>query len=320
MSRPAPHPGIPPLTRNPLKSRLYDREPYFRESFGDLADRLGEGTVTTVLRHGLVVVKPDGNALGVTSTALDFYARHGFEPVDIRPVAFTHSVWQALWVYQVTQASIDRLLVNDLVLVGDALALVMRDTTDSPLPAAVRLSELKGPARMEEQDFDCLRRAIGQPDRIFSLVHSADEPADVVRELGILFRQGERRRVATAMASGTLSPTAARLLAEVRRSDERPRRTFDRETSRKQVVAAITRRLSDQDLPEGLRESLTRAVDDLDARRELRVRQLFGALLDAEVQVDSWDLAAAVSEAMVYDVPGASKVIDNFGAAPWKLP
>ncbi|WP_128428704.1 nucleoside-diphosphate kinase [Streptomyces cyaneus] len=320
MSHQAPHPEIAPLTRNSLKPPLYSQEPYFREAFHDLQDLMGDHTVDTVLRYGLVVVKPDGCALGATSTVVDFYARHGFELADIRPVTFNRSVWRSMWVYQMTQASLDRLLVNDLVIDGEAWALLFRSTTDGGLPATVRLSELKGPARMENQTEDCLRRAVGQPNRIFSLVHSADEPADFVRELGILFSQATRRAVATAMVSGTLSERGARLLGEIRHSDERPRRTFDREASRKQVVGAIAQRLSDGGVPTAPRELLTRAVDDLESGRVLRVPEFFAALLDAEVRVDSWDLAVAVSETMEDDIPGASKVIDNFGAIAWERP
>ncbi|MET7573527.1 hypothetical protein ABZT04_34305 [Streptomyces sp. NPDC005492] len=318
MSRPAHHPAVATLTRNPLKSSLYSQEPYFRESLCDLEHLLGESTPTTVLRHGLVVVKPDGHALGATSTVLDFYARHGFTPVDARPVTFTRSVWRSLWVYQMTQASIDRLLVNDLVMDGEGIALLLRDTTDAPLPAAVRLSELKGPARMEKQSEDCLRRAVGQPNRIFSLVHSADEPADLVRELGILFGQGERRAMATAMGSGTLSESGIQLLETVRRYDERPRRIFDQDASRKQVIAAISQRLAERELPTASREALVSAIDDLESGRVLRASAFFAALLDAAVTADSWDLAVAVSDVIEDDVPGVSKVIDNFGAAAWE--
>lgn len=318
MSHQAPHPEIAPLTRNPLKPPLYGQEPYFREAFNDLEDLMGEHTVSTVLRHGLVVVKPDGRALGVTSTVVDFYTRNGFELVDLRPVTFNRTVWRSLWVYQMTQASIDRLLVNDLVIDGAAWALLFRSTTDSPLPAAVRLSELKGPARMENQQENCLRRAIGQPNRIFSLVHSADEPADFVRELGIIFSQRTRRAVADALIAGTLNERGNRLLEEIRASDERPRRTFDRDASRKQVIGAITQRLSDGDVPKARRDLLTRAVDDLESGHVLRVPEFCAALQDAEVTVDSWDLAVAVSEAMEDDIPGASKVLDNFGAAAWE--
>ncbi|MFE2970152.1 nucleoside-diphosphate kinase [Streptomyces sp. NPDC059340] len=318
MTHQAPHPTVAPLTRNPLKPSLYSQEPYFREAFVDLEALLGERTVDTVMRHGLVVVKPDGFALGTTGTVVDFYTRHGFEPVDIRPVAFTPTVWRSLWAYQMTQASIDRLLVNDLVIDGSAVALLFRSRTDSPLPTAVRLSALKGPARMEKQDEDCLRRAIGQPNRIFSLVHSADEPADFVRELGILFSQRDRRAMASAMASGIPSAQSVRFLDEVRLSDERPLRTFDRETSRKRVIDAIGERIAHGSTPTAQQDRLLRAVEDLEAGRILQASKLFGALFDAEVQVDSWDLAVTVSEVIEDDVPGASKVIDNFGTSAWE--
>ncbi len=317
MSQPV-HPALAPLTRNPLKPVVYSREPYFREACGDLIDLLGDETIGTVLRHGLVVVKPDGRALGSVGTVVDFYARHGFTPIDVRPVDFSRTVWRALWVHQMTQASVDRLMINDLILSGKGLALLLRDTTDTSIPAAVRLSELKGPAKMENQSEDCLRRAVRQPNRIFSLVHSADEPADMVRELGILFTQAERRAITIAMRSRVLAEPSARLLAEIRRSEQPPKRVFDREASRKQVIAVINQRVAEDDLSTAVQETLVRAANDLESDRLLSVPMLCAALVDAGITVDPWDLAVAVSFVMEHDVPGASKIIENLGADAWK--
>jgi len=318
MSQQPPHPAVALLTRNPLKSELYCREPYFREAFLDLEAMLDEGAVETVLQHGLVVVKPDGYSLGATTTVADFYLRHGFETIDVRPVAFAPTVWRSLWTYQMTQASIDRLLVNDLVISGDGIALLFRSRTGAPLPATVQLSALKGSARMEKQDDDCLRRAIGQPNVIFSLVHSADEPADLVRELGILFGMRDRREMASAMASGRQSARIDYLLDEIRHSDAQPRRTFDRDASRKRVIDAVSGRMLDGGpMPPSHRETLRRGVDALDAGHPIQMPPFLGALLDLNVSVDPWDLAVTFSEIIEVDDPGSSKIIDNVGVSKW---
>jgi hypothetical protein len=326
MSLPAPHPAIAQLTKDPLKSELYSREPYFREAYLDIEAVLGEDPVRTILRHGLVVVKPDGLLLGVTRTVIDFYARHGLEPVLARPVTFTPVVWRSLWTYQMTQASIDRLLINDLVIAGEGVALLFRSGDGSALPAAVALSTLKGPAKAEQQHRDCLRRAIRQPNRIFSLVHSADEPADFVRELGILFRLGERRELASVMA-GRRSTEADRFLDQIRRSDAPPGRSFDYEASCKRVIDAVNQRmLSEPPIPAAHREALRRGVHRLGGGnsgqlngRSFHLPTFLAALLATDVSVDPWDLAVSVSEIIDYDDAGASKIIDNVGAAAWQL-
>jgi nucleoside diphosphate kinase len=319
MSKHALHPAIGSLTRNPLKGELYSQEPYFREAFLDLEVLLGEVAIETVLRHGLVVVKPDGYSLGATSTVLDYYVRHGFQPIGVRLIEFAPTVWRTLWTYQMSQASIDRLLVNDLVISGDAVALIFQGRTGAGLPATVELSALKGPARMENQDDDCLRRAIGQPNRIFSLVHSADEPADLVRELGILFCVRDRRQLAGAMASEELSTDNRRLLDEIRRSDVQPRRSFDRDASRKRVIDAVIRRLHhDRSMPPSHHEILRRGVDELDANHPFQMSLFLGALLDRDIPVNSWDLAVAVSDIIEHDDPGASKIIDSVAISDWR--
>ncbi|MEV7404919.1 nucleoside-diphosphate kinase [Streptomyces sp. NPDC091267] len=313
------HPGLPPLTRNPLKARLYSQETYFRESYADLSTRLGGDTAPALLRHALAVVKPDGWALGVAATVLDFFLEHGFEVVDVRPVTFSPAAWRTMWTYQMTQASLDRLMVNDLVIRGQGVALLLRGPADDPLPAAVRLSDLKGPARAEAQREDCLRRVISQPNRIFSLVHSADEPADLVRELGILFARSQRREMAAAMAGDAPSPSTRDWVGRIRENGLRPPRTYDRSASLKRVLSTATARLTDSPLPAPVSEALAVAVEALRAGGRTSAAAALDAFADAGVQVSAWDLAAALSEVIEADVPDGSKILENFGVAAWEV-
>jgi nucleoside diphosphate kinase len=324
MSQAAAPSALALWTRDPRKAELYGQETYLREALLDLEAVLGEDTPGTVLRHGLIVVKPDGRALGATSAVVDFCAGHGFDLVDARRIVFAPTVWRSLWIYQMTEASIDRLLINDLVIAGDAVALLLRSRAAAAVPAAVRLSALKGSARKERQDAGCLRRAIGQPDRVLSLVHSADEPVDLVRELGILFGFRERREMARAMASGRLSAAGGRLLTQIRRSDAAPSRTFDRGASRQRVIEAVRARMRGAEpAPPSCRETLGRALDALD--RGVRHADLpfptpafLAALHDLDLRVDPWDLAVALSDLIEEDAPGGSKIIENLGIAEWE--
>jgi hypothetical protein len=236
----------------------------------------------------------------------------------MRPVPFAPVVWRSMWAYQMTRASIGRLLVNDLILRGEGIALLLRRTTEAPVPAAVELSALKGPARMEEQRGDCLRRAIRQPNVIFSLIHAADEPADLVREIGILFGLRDRLEMAGAMASGVPSPAAGRLLDQTRHPRAVPRRTFDRAASRDIVIAAVRETIDGAGSMQATQlEALRQGIEALRAGRRLPVPAFLRAVAAVDVSVDPWHLAVTLSEIIELDDPGASKVIDNVAISEW---
>lgn len=317
VSEPAPHAAIRPLTRHPRKPALYSREPFFREAYDDFRSVLGEGTEATLLRHGLLMIKPDGFALGLTTAVLDFYARNGFTVVAAVPVVLTPATWRTVWLYQMTQASLDRLAAIDLVSVGDGLVLLLGATEPLAVPGAVRLSELKGPAKQEEQPERCLRRVIRQPNRIFSLVHTADEPVDLVRECGILFEPEARRLLARAMGAGRPTEESLGHVDRARKADARGRRRFDLHASTRRVEEAVEARL--RRLPARSVEYalLDRARERLAHERPLRLRPFLAALSESGVEVDRWDLGVALTGLIGYDVPGGSKVVDNLGSGAW---
>ena len=63
------------------------------------------------------------------------------------------------------------------------------------MPATVRLSNLKGGPDAATRGAGSLRSALRSANRLFTFVHTADEPADIVRELAVFFDRDERRRL-----------------------------------------------------------------------------------------------------------------------------
>lgn len=309
------HPALPRLTRNAAKVEMYNAETYFRESHRDLESVLGPDLEDVLLRHGLVILKPDGYGLGVTGDVVDFYAENGLRVVEALELDFGPLLWRAMWIHQMTLASMDRLAVIDGVISGRALALVLRADDTGGLPAAVRISDLKGPAKPEDQPENCLRRRISQPHRIFSLVHSADDPADVVRELGILLTPRERRALARVLG-GEPSLVADDAVARARALGAIPARRFDVEASRATVLAAIARR-RDDDLDPVLDDRLEEAARSIATGRDVSVPRVAAVLEDADCDVDPWDLAVVTCGEIDFDEPGAHKVVDNLGPSVW---
>jgi nucleoside diphosphate kinase len=300
------------LTRSPGKAGHYAGEPYLRESWADLTAVLGDATQDVVMRHGLVLIKPDGLALERTRPALEFFRANGFRVVAARVTDVTALQWRAMWTFQLTQATLDRILLNDLIMRGPGLLLVLRADRPDELPAAVRLSLLKGPAVPEQQSDGCLRRAVAQPNRIFSLVHSADEPLDLVRELGLLLDGPERRRFAAAMGAADLPPDPSQLEQEVAGLPTVARR-FDPGTSRRRIAAAVRRA---GPVPQAA--ALRAGVAALEGTEPLDFTGLLAAVQDAGLALDPWDLAVAASEVVVADDEDGAKVIDNLGPEVWR--
>ncbi|MFJ9556044.1 hypothetical protein ACIRPH_19675 [Nocardiopsis sp. NPDC101807] len=83
----------------------------------------------------------------------------------------------------------------------ESMLLLLRDTAyDGVVPAAVRIADLKGSANPAARLPGQLRTRLEPPNPVINFVHVADEPADVVRELGILLDRPQRRRLLSSLA------------------------------------------------------------------------------------------------------------------------
>jgi hypothetical protein len=67
--------------------------------------------------------------------------------------------------------------------------------------AARRLSDLKGSSRDIGKGLGLLRDELGCTTTCLNYIHAPDEPADVVREIGIIFDRPARERLFTALAA-----------------------------------------------------------------------------------------------------------------------
>ncbi|MFJ8011902.1 nucleoside-diphosphate kinase [Streptomyces sp. NPDC096339] len=309
------------LTRIPAKRDFYARETYFREGLDDIGRAFGDHrhTAAGLRTSALLMLKPDGLAAGKLRPVLDYLDAQGFRVVAARTLHFTRYHWRELWRYQLTSATLDRLAVNDcLLLAGPALTLMLADTGTHELPATVRLSQLKGSATLEAQKPGTLRSLLGQPNRVLSYIHVADEPADLVRELGLLFEPAERRELIDGLVRGELSPAHRDVLDEALALYPPPGRRL----SAQDAVERVTR---------GVRETPGTGPDEVRARAGLLDRlaamergervEWLPFLHDLEtlgIRPDRWDLAVLGTSFIVYDEPGQPKVLVNPDPETWK--
>jgi nucleoside diphosphate kinase len=311
-----------PLTRIGAKASLYARETYFREGWCDAVECLG-GALPDVIRHSaLLMIKPDGLRAGVGPRVVDFVVGNGFEIADALAFTLHPMQWRELWRYQLTSATSDRLRVNDLVLCNPALLMVLRDVSGSALPATVRMSTLKGPSDVSRQPPGCLRRLLGQPNRVFSYFHVADEPADLLRESAI-FLPVERRR---AMWANLLSPASGgkvpAVVSECLGRAAREAAPLDLALSLRHVrdrvdeAAARSGASNARLLADGLRQTLATAGSG----GRIAWRPFEGALRELGAEVEPWPLATIGANCIIYDEPGCEKVIGGVVAEDWASP
>lgn len=191
------------LTTITQKWTEFSREAAFRESLADTQAVFGDRFEHVLQQVALLTVKPDGLAGGRAAAIVDFLLDNDFSIVHTAPVGYTPLRSRDLWRYQWNVATLDRLRLWDLLCAqGPALMLVVRDEAANPeVPAAVRLRGLKGPAIPEIRRPDTLRSAAASPNRILSMIHAADEPVDIIREIGIVFDLADRRAWLAAVAA-----------------------------------------------------------------------------------------------------------------------
>ncbi|WP_328315959.1 nucleoside-diphosphate kinase [Streptomyces sp. NBC_00388] len=307
------------LTRSPAKEDLYRRETYFREGLRDAEDVFGSEEPARILRDSaLLMLKPDGLAAGKLAAVLGYLADHDFTVAAVEELRFGRFQWRELWRYQLTSATLDRLAVNDLLLgAGPALALLLRSGPRHELPATVRLSVLKGSATLEAQKPGTLRSLLGQPNRVLSYIHVADEPADLLRELGLLFEEPARRRLLAGLARGRLGPGDAEVRDRMLERFPAPGRSLSPDEALRRVTGVVGTAAA----AAGESAALTAVRGRLDRMKNGERVEWLPFLRDLETlgaRPDRWDLAVLGTTHIVYDEPGHPKVLTNPDPQSWK--
>jgi nucleoside diphosphate kinase len=304
------------LTRIALKAQLYERETYFREGLSDAELTLGADLAKTLRQAAFLVVKPDGLTAGKLATVLGFLDEQGFTVVGARFLRLRRLAWRELWRYQLTSATLDRLAVNELVLeAGPALALALYSSGDHDIPATVRLSLLKGSAMTPGEVPGTLRYLLRQPNRVLSFVHAADEPADLVRELGLLFPGLTRQRLLEGLRDRRPAGADRRTLAQACAAYPPPGRELDSAVSLAQVTAAIRAATCPEP---GAITALLRDLDRMRTGQPVSWRPFGRRLAALGIPLDSWDVAVLGSSFIQYDEPGTSKLLQGPDPEAWK--
>jgi hypothetical protein len=158
-----------------------------------------------------VLFKPDGMVAHSVLPTLEVLKRHHFAPLAHTLMRFDRMTIRELWRYELNLATLSRLdTIDRLLTASPSVLILLRDDSGAPGTAAERLSKLKGPSFLRLREKSHLRCAIGARDGLLNYIHTPDEPADVVRELGVLLDRERRRRLLSGLKGLEWSDREAR--------------------------------------------------------------------------------------------------------------
>ncbi|GHE29892.1 hypothetical protein GCM10017673_35840 [Streptosporangium violaceochromogenes] len=306
------------LSRIARKREAFAEDPYFRDAWDDLTALRGRGEEARapLFEVAPLVLRPDTIATRGGRRVLEAVRRAGFVPVASAVFRFDRRVTREIWRYQLNIATRERVDVMDMIMpVGRSLYVLLRGEGTPLAPACTRLSTLKGPSLPAERHEHHLRRIAGPAQAsVLTYVHVADEPADIVRELGVLFDRAERLRLLTA-ASGTRdrSEPVHRALAEVEAetpaADLTPGPAFDR----------LERLIADRagrgpvwpvDAPERSLARLSSLVSTIRAGRGRDWRAVLGLVDHLGLDWPHWDRVAVAAELSARHIDGPPVIPD----------
>lgn len=188
------------LTKQSHKAVLYGGE-FVADNIWQSLMRGGIG-LDAFYRYTFLLIKPEGLARRLTAMIIDYLNRLGMSVVHSMPAPISRNVGHHIWRFQWNAATYDRVALTTF---GNSLApsllLLLRDTTSSTIPASVRLWAQKGSAHASRRRPDQLRSEIGMHNRMLGFVHTPDEPADIIRELGILYDDIQQRAIVDRLIS-----------------------------------------------------------------------------------------------------------------------
>ncbi|MEC3955940.1 nucleoside-diphosphate kinase [Nocardia sp. CDC153] len=285
------------LTPSKEKVDAYLADTYVLETV-DQAQRLGIDAERFSYQHSLLLLKPDAIVARAVEPTLEWLAANEFQVVDARRVVVDRHVARALWYFAWNIASPERRRLADLLVgISDVLVLVVRGPVGE-LPTPVRLAETKGATDPRKRRPGDLRYLLGRHNYLLNLVHSPDDPADVLRELAIYFDENTRADVfARALDGHDRSGDAAALGRAL--YDETPARSFER--------ADAAARLRDE-----LGTAATESPEHTDADAAL-----LEAAWSSGRDLDPWSLIVLGSYLLPMRTGSGSQTLRPVGATDW---
>ncbi|MDB5652756.1 MAG: Nucleoside diphosphate kinase [Tardiphaga sp.] len=296
----------------PDKARYFSNEPFAREATRDLFEMAGEtGARDLLMAHGTMLIKAESIALRVVETIEARIRAAGFTPVAVHPLRLDRKDIRMLWLYVLNGATLERLDLLDLFKpAATSILLVCRDDrmAQGTIPAAVRLQRLKGSTMPAQRQPGEIRFGLGPDNRLLNFVHAADEPADVLRELGLLFDRPTRRVLIGRLLQGEDAGTALR---QASRQAYAACPAHDLEAG--PALARLRREVArlDPALAAVALAQLDGLLDRAPAEAEDAWRKAHALLWPHAVRLGVWDYVVVGSSVCEHDPTGAVRVLPD---------
>jgi hypothetical protein len=306
------------LTTIPAKYEAYARETYFREAWSDICDVLASEAEETLQGVAIVTFKPEAVVGRRICNCLAYLRRHQYLPIAWRRLRYTRHIAREAWRYQWNVATLDRLMVADLMNgATESLFLLLADTSSQQsIPATVRLRGLKGSALPWVRQAHQLRAVLGGSNRMMTFVHCADEPIDVVREVGIFFGRDDRRTLLAEVQEHFGRDRFDDLMSEVDRLEA------DYPEEDLSLAAALDRFEAPVRPPpsleaEAARQKVRTMLMRAKAGEALKWATFAEEVAQAGLDVTVWDSVIVGAQFVQHDVENLVCTIDDDGRPEW---
>ncbi len=293
------------MTAMPDKQALYACDTYFHEGWEDIVEIAGSGAEDLVREHVLLVIKPEAIVGRRMHLVLDWLESQGFVPAAMVPFRFTPLLVRAMWFYQWNIASRERRDACDLML-SDAVSVLLlaRRPRGVEVSASEHLAGLKGsfdPSCQREGD---LRHTLRATSKQMTFVHSADEPADVARELAICLPHAQRTTLLRDLVQHRSRMAEARRLCEDLYADAKPHPL---------TLADAYRGLREavEQGPADGRDELRAQLERMEAGQSKEWRAFLDACRRQGVSPAHWDAVVLANHLITFDVPGLRRLLPS---------
>lgn len=295
------------LTALPEKKENYAQDLYFREAWPEFVEVLSELAPQRISPIAFLCAKPDAVVGRRLLPMLDFVVDHGFMPIATAPFCFTRHSMREIWRYDWHVYPADRLLFSTFWYTSvETLVFVLEDRRWDGVPGSVRLSELKGSAALATRHPGDLRSTLHTPNSVLNFVHIPDEPADIVRELGILFERPRRLGLLEAIEERRGVGAMTEVVAYIRQLEARcPPHDLDVMRSLHRLHAASCLSSADQ----------SRLQKMIVAGRRMRWTDLC-ELIDVE-RASRWDVITVASHLIPLERTVGSGLLPQSTLAHW---
>ncbi|MCH4813836.1 nucleoside-diphosphate kinase [Vreelandella neptunia] len=280
------------LTKQSRKAELYSGE--------FVADNIWQSLMNSGIRgedfyrYTFLIIKPEGLARRLTVKIINYLNRLGMSVVHAMPAPIGRNAGHHIWRFQWNAATYDRVALTTF---GNSLApsllLLLKDTMSSTIPASVRMWAQKGSAHESRRRPDQLRSEIGMHNRMLGFVHTPDEPADIIRELGILYDDIQQETIVDRLISHERSDSAQ---AEALRIEKNclchsvsPEEVIERLVLSRPYFAKLWEK----------RSIKTWSLHELSQSFGLR-----------QHKCDDWDFLTVAAELIEHDRPGVKPILD----------